>query len=214
MGWRTAKIRLATVRPALLFRGSGRYWEARYAAGGTSGAGSYGAQAEYKASFLNRFVADHEIQTVVELGCGDGNQLRLAEYPSYLGLDVSRTAIERCTELFREDASKSFAFYDPGLFEDRAGFLRGDLALSLDVVYHLVEDEVFDRYMRQLTAAAKRYVVVYASDDDRRAAAPHVRHRRFTEWVEAHAPALRLIETVPRPDPSYQDFFIFEQVGA
>lgn len=212
MGWRAAKIRLATVRPALLFRGSGRYWEARYAAGGTSGAGSYGAQAEYKASFLNRFVADHAVQTVVELGCGDGSQLRLAEYPSYLGLDVSRTAIARCAELFRDDVSKSFLFYDPELFEDRAGFLRGDLALSLDVVYHLVEDEVFDRYMRQLTAAAERYVVVYATDaDKRRATAPHVRHRKFTRWLEEHAADIRLSEQVPRPDPAYQDFFVFER---
>jgi SAM-dependent methyltransferase len=214
MAWRAAKIRLATVRPALLFRGSGRYWEARYAAGGTSGSGSYGAQAEYKASFLNRFVADRAVQTVVELGCGDGNQLRLADYPRYLGLDVSRTAIERCTALFREDPSKSFAFYEPTLLEDPAGFLRGELALSLDVVYHLVEDDVFDRYMRQLTAAAERYVIVYASDDDRRVAAPHVRHRRFGQWMEEHAPSFRLTETVPRPDPSYQDFFVFERIGA
>jgi hypothetical protein len=214
MGWRAAKIRLATIRPALLFRGSGRYWEARYAAGGTSGAGSYGAQAEYKASFLNRFVADNAMRTVVEFGCGDGNQLRLARYPSYLGLDVSRTAIKRCAELFHDDATKSFVFYDPALFEDRAGFLRADLALSLDVVYHLVEDDVFDRHLRQLTEAAERYVVVYASDDDRRVAAPHVRHRRFTEWIEEQAPTLRLIETVPRPDPSYQEFFVFERLRA
>src|SRR5258706_45661 len=106
--WHALRHRLAVVTPGLWFRGSGRYWESRYVSGGTSGAGSYGVQAEYKASFLNSFVADNNVRTVVEFGCGDGNQLRLAAYPSYLGLDVSSKAVHMCIEAFRSDQSKSF----------------------------------------------------------------------------------------------------------
>lgn len=36
-----------------LFPGTADYWENRYAKGGTSGAGSYGRQAEWKAEIVN-----------------------------------------------------------------------------------------------------------------------------------------------------------------
>ena len=79
-----------------VFPGSQPYWERRYARGGDSGAGSYGRLAIFKAEFVNSFVRDHGIRSVIEFGCGDGNQLSLAEYPSYFGLDVSRSAVEAC----------------------------------------------------------------------------------------------------------------------
>lgn len=94
------------------FQGSTDYWERRYVTGGTSGAGSYGAMADVKAAFLNRFVAEHKVQSVIEFGCGDGNQLALANYPSYIGLDVSRTALDRCLTRFAADPTKSFAWYN------------------------------------------------------------------------------------------------------
>ena len=85
--------RLSLLRQRAAFRGSARYWERNYAEGGTSGAGSYDALALGKAAFLNEFVRIHEIGSVIDFGCGDGNQLSLADYPAYIGLDVSRTAI-------------------------------------------------------------------------------------------------------------------------
>jgi Methionine biosynthesis protein MetW len=56
---------------------SGDYWESRYRAGGTSGAGSYGLLAAFKADFINAFVTDNGIASVLDLGCGDGNLLSL-----------------------------------------------------------------------------------------------------------------------------------------
>ncbi len=52
------------------------------------------------------------MQAVIELGCGDGNQLPLAAYPQYIGLDVSKTAIELCKIRFACDPGKSFFLYD------------------------------------------------------------------------------------------------------
>jgi hypothetical protein len=49
---------------------SNSYWEARYGAGGSSGAGSYGRLAAFKAAFVNAFVADNHIRSVLDLGCG------------------------------------------------------------------------------------------------------------------------------------------------
>ena len=84
------------------------YWENRYKAGKTSGGGSYGRLAEFKAAVLNDCVERQDVKTVVEFGCGDGNQLSLARYPVYTGYDVSETAVQLCKAKFANDPSKQF----------------------------------------------------------------------------------------------------------
>lgn len=197
------------------FDGSGDYWENRYARGGNSGAGSYDELAAFKAEVLDDFVEAQGIRSVIEFGCGDGNQLALANYPQYSGFDVSETAIRQCRERFSGDSSRSFH-----LMNDYAGE-TAELSLSLDVVYHLVEDSVFEHYMRTLFAAAERFVIVYSSDSDEnpRLLSPHVRHRRFSAWVAREEPGWRLARRIPNRYPqkgllgkgSFADFFIFER---
>jgi len=200
-------------RPPKPFRESASYWEERYARGDNSGVGSYGKFARFKADTLNAFVAEQRVGSVLELGCGDGNQLKLARYPRYLGFDVSPTAIEACRKRFAGDEAKSFARMDEYKGE------QADLALSLDVIYHLVEDEVFEGYMRTLFGAALRYVIVYASDFDDTSGrdGPHVRHRKFTAWVQRNVPGWKLVRHVPNAFPftgdhttgSFADFFVY-----
>ena len=142
------------------FPGSESYWDRRYSSGGNSGAGSYGKFSALKARTLNAFVEENGVSSVIEYGCGDGNQLRTAEYPQYLGFDVSPVAIAMCRKIFAQDATKSFR-----LMSEYAGE-TARLALSLDVIYHLVEDEVFESYMHRLFASATRYVIIYSSDTE------------------------------------------------
>ena len=103
------------------FTTSPAYWEQRYKVGYTSGDGSYGRLAEFKAEYLNAFVERHGVTSVLEFGCGDGAQLQLARYPQYTGLDVSPTVIRACIRRFTDDQSKSFYLYHPFAFADRAG---------------------------------------------------------------------------------------------
>jgi hypothetical protein len=63
------------IRP---FPGSTTYWNQRYDGGGDSGPGAYRELAEFKAGILNAFVAEKEISAVIEYGCGDRTQLKLA----------------------------------------------------------------------------------------------------------------------------------------
>ena len=92
---------------------------------------------------------------MIEFGCGDGHQLSLAEYPGYIGLDVSRSAIGLCQRRFTGDRTKSFFLYDGACFTDRSSLFTADLAISLDVIFHLIEDAVFDTYMTHLFAAGE-----------------------------------------------------------
>jgi SAM-dependent methyltransferase len=202
------------LRQRIGFRGSAQYWERNYARGGTSGQGSYDFLAEAKAGFLNDFIRAHEVRSVIEFGCGDGNQLSLVGYPRYIGLDISRSALELCQRLFVGDPEKSFFLYDGACFTDQAGLFTAELAISLDVIYHLTEDTVFDTYMRHLFAAGTKYVIIYATNRKMSGTAPHVRHRQFTQWTEAHGQGWRLTQVTPGPNttPDRADFFTYERI--
>ena len=191
------------------------YWENRYRSGRNSGAGSHNRLARFKAGVLNDFVEREAIKSVVEFGSGDGSQLQLARYPSYVGVDVSQTALEMTRYLHADDSTKTFIHADEVGPEHAA-----ELALSLDVIYHLIEDEVFEAYMVRLFDAAERFVIVYSSNEDRQGDSVHVRHRRFTDWVERNRPNFRQIgliknlypENIKEPDnTSFADFYIFER---
>lgn len=195
------------------FHGSTPYWEERYRAGGNSGTGSTGRLAEFKAEILNELVAKGSIASLIEFGCGDGRQLLLARYPKYIGVDVSQTVIENCKTLFSDNPD--FTFLTTGQYQGETA----DLALSLDVIFHLIEDEVFNTYMNTLFNAGTRYVVIYSSNFEAESApnAPHFRSREFTVWVTAHRPEWQLIRHIPNRYPfdgdgqetSVSDFFIF-----
>lgn len=194
-------------------RSAAHYWERRYRSGWTSGSGSAGELARYKADFLNAFVASHGVQTVAEFGCGDGSQLELSRYPRYVGFDVARRAIEMCSERFGEDASKSFLLYDPRAAQNLAGVLRVDLTLSLDVVYHLLEDDVYAAHLRDVFSISRRFAIVYSSDREEKVLAPHVRHRAFVRDVERDYPEFRLVERLENPHAgdTFAQFHVFER---
>ena len=185
------------------------YWQERYSHGGTSGAGSYGEFAEFKASVINEFCDQRQINSVIEFGCGDGNQLSLMHFKNYLGLDVSQKSIDICTDRFLDDDSKRFQ-----LVSHYSGS-KADLALSLDVIYHLVEDDVFERHMSQLFSAANKFVIIYSSnfvESNPNPIPTHVRHRRFTEWIDHQVPHFELVQTIHNATGSVSDFYIYERL--
>lgn len=209
-----ASLRTLMSRPGS-FPGSKEYWKERYRAGGNSGPGSYNKLAEFKAKVLNDFVGENQISKVIEYGCGDGNQLRLSQYPSYIGFDVSPEAISLCRRAFSADATKSFKPMDAYASE------RSDLILSLDVIFHLVEDSAFNTYMERLFDSSTRFVVIYSSNTDKWAGpqAAHVRHRMFSRWIEENRPEWKLTKRIPNRYPytgddmdgSFCDFHIYKK---
>lgn len=195
---------------------SGDYWESRYRMGGTSGMGSAGRLARFKAAVVNQFIAANSIGSVIDIGCGDASQLTLLQLPvDYVGVDVAPTALARCAAQFPRRR-----FITP----DRlAGVAPAELTLALDVIYHLIEDATFTATMRSLFAWSTRFVVIYASNAEAASPAPHVRHRRFTDHVAATEPDWRLLAHLPNPYPyhpacpdqtSFADFFIYGRSGA
>jgi hypothetical protein len=129
-----------------------------------------------------------------------------------VGVDVSPASVTLCRQRFANDPGKRFLLAgtdDPG---------TADLVLSLDVIFHLVEDDVFHEHMATLFARARRLVAIYASDRDAMTADAHVRHRSVSFWIFRHAPEWDRVMHIPNPypydracpeDTSFADFHIY-----
>ncbi len=200
------------------FKGTAYYWEERYKTGGNSGAGSYNKLAKFKAEVINDIVDKNELKTVVELGCGDGNQLTYAEYPKYTGFDISKTAIDICKSKFKSDANKEFFVVDK-IETNGTDLYKSDLALSLDVIFHLIETDLYEQYMNNLFNLSDKYVIIYSSNYEK-GQRHHERDHNFTEWVKNNMPHWNLIEKIDnmyKYDPlkptetSKSDFYIFRK---
>ena len=190
---------------------SNDYWNNRYDGGGNSGDGSYGKLAEYKAEIVNEFIKRKGITSVIDLGCGDGNQAALFEVENYIGYDISEMALKFARANNPGKVFKHLTAYDGATAE---------LVLSLDIIFHLSEDETFNDYMQLLFAAASKYVIIYSTNDDNHennGISQHIKHRNFGNWIRANAPNAELIEFLYQRHPyngicgSYCDFFIYQK---
>lgn len=197
------------------FNDSTSYWKTRYKSGRNSGDGSYGRLANFKANFISQFLRVEKIESVIEFGCGDGNQLGLIEYPNYIGFDISKLIIDKCRRKFSNDKSKRFDLVSNYKSQ------KADLSISLDVIFHLVEDEVFFQYMYRLFNSSEKFVLIYSSNVNQpiNEKSPHVRHRRFTDFIDTHFHNFKLVEYqanlysyTGENGTSLSDFFLYKKV--
>ena len=189
-------LRLVDVQPAFQAEA---YWERRYAAGDDSGAGTDGFNYEFKRDYIRHVIRTYGTRTAVDLGSGDGRQLfeiltadpdgdaadaTLAEYQ---GVDVAPSAIERCRNLYRDHPHCRFDGYDTVQWK------RYDLALSLDVLYHIVDYREYVSYLRRLFGCSN-YVLLYANREARSSEVAHIANRdNFAEIAKLDLPT-ELIE--------------------
>ena len=167
---------------------SKQFWEDRYSQGGNSGGGSYGNSATLKATIINDIIKRYKIKSINDHGHGDGNNIALLEgYDQYTGYDVSKTARDICIHKFKDHTAKRF-------ISRETMFKKADLALSLDVLYHLVEEKVYTSYLKKLFSKCT-YVLIYAQDFDGDVSL-HCRSRKFTTYIEETFPDYKLIETI------------------
>lgn len=157
-----------------------RYWETRYRKGKRgSGIGSRGSGAHAKAAFVNALIAEHHVRRVIDWGCGDGVVARLIRSRRYIGLDVSETAVALCDA--HVNLPRRHWLHFDGV---TAPVLPpGDLALSLDVIFHLVDDELYRRHL-ELVFGSAPLVCIHSSNRDE-AGQAHVLHRAFVPDVPA-----------------------------
>ena len=196
---------------------SAKYWEQRYCSGGTSGYGSYGHLSEFKSKIINDFLKNEDIKSLIEFGCGDGNQLSQFIVDNYIGIDISSFIIKKCRKTFQDDSSKQFYTNEEFLFKK----IKSPLTISLDVLFHLIEDKIFEQYMFLLFESSSQFCIIYSCDEEQHANdAIHVKRRLFTEWIKINLPSWHLIHIIYNKYPddgtrnskttSFSNFYIFQ----
>jgi SAM-dependent methyltransferase len=156
------------------------YWQERYEHGKRgSGAGSRGEAAQAKAAYVNRLVRRGHLRRVIDWGCGDGVVAAMIRAPEYVGLDVSAAALDSCRHT-AAGRGRSWVLFDGWT---KPPIARGDLALSLDVLFHLTDDDLYRRHL-ELVFGSARFVCISAANRNE-TGAPHVRHRAFLEDIPA-----------------------------
>jgi len=198
---------------------SSEFWNNHYIEGGTSGTGSYKKVAKFKADTINNFIKEHSIKSLIELGCGDGNNLSLLEINDYTGVDVSSAIININKNYFIDDTTKRFFI----LMDKEPYFNRTyDLSISLDVIFHLLEDDVFEQYMQDLFTLSSKYVIIYSSNHEEFTKWKEYRHRKFMRYVTENIQDFELIKFLPNKYPlqlgresetSASDFYFFKKAG-
>jgi predicted TPR repeat methyltransferase len=191
---------------------SKEYWENRYKNGGNSGLGSSGNLAEYKAQVINNFIKKNKIDNLIEYGCGDGNNLSKIDCDRITGIDVSRTAINLCKNKMPEFKYDFICTDDVGDWKyDEVSDIMAELVLSLDVIYHLVEDSVYDEYMNNLGRMSRKWLIIYSNDDDDDVSmAEHVKWRKFSEHKSIKDNFILIKKEVNKLG-NKADFFFYER---
>jgi SAM-dependent methyltransferase len=104
-----------------------------------SGEGSTEVYSTVYAENIQRFIEENEIETVVDLGCGDfrvGSQIASPEI-NYIGVDIVPALIENHRKKF---ANERVSFQCLNIVEDELP--KGDLCLIRQVLQHLSNDEI------------------------------------------------------------------------
>jgi len=195
------------------------YWERRYSSGGMSNTQDVVDQHVFPTLYKWRSVwlrhifkhatAEGRPLSVLDLGVGDGRQafniLCGGQVESLTGLDVSWFTVHALENRLNSDrplgcADMDVYWYDGFILPQEIHGLTFDVTLSLQVVFHLLEDALFERYMALLFMLAREVVVVHAPDiDDALPQIAHMRYRRFSSWVATWRPDWELKLRVPVP---------------
>lgn len=184
---------------------SNQYWEDRYNKGGNSGKGSYNDLAKFKASIINKYIERYNIQKIYDFGVGDGNQLKLLKCPEYTGFDVSATIISKVKKIFQNDNNKKFMLLDEFDRKEKA-----DLSLSCDVLYHLINYNIWESHIKDLFESSNKYVIIYSSNFNKDYG-KHCKSRNFTNFIKKKYPNWSLFKIINNkyPKKSISDFYIF-----
>lgn len=129
------------------------YWENRYKNGGNSGKGSRSVHKEYKWNVLDRHVGN--IDDIIDVGCGDLAFMDGKSVLNYIGIDISKTIID-----INKKKYPNWKFINASSDEYIEG-IDSSLVLCHDILFHILDDDVFINTLHNLTKYSNKYISIY-----------------------------------------------------
>jgi len=129
------------------------YWETRYSLGYDSGEGSAGEGRDWKWKMITEFAP--RITSVIDVGCGD---LRFwkGEPIKYVGIDISKTIIERHRKIPR----KNWKFIRAPA-EKRIEDLEAPFVFCMDLLFHIMDDDKYETILENLCYYSSRFIIIH-----------------------------------------------------
>ena len=202
-------LKLAKTKVFNPFKSSKDYWEKWYKKNRDLISPEQLNSTEYKTQVVNDWLKHYNIDSVIDLGCGIGNYIDVFNGFNYMGYDVSETAIKICQNKYGNEQSKTFKVIEKIVNE------KSNMTMSIDVIYYLVEDDVFVKYMNNLFNSSQRYVMIYSTNHNHyNDLIPHIKHRQFTDWVKKHKKEFVMINHLKNDSIGIAqcEFYLFEKM--
>jgi hypothetical protein len=181
-------------------------WRNRYSNDEFSGLGSRGDLLKFKVDFINEFIEEEEVKSILDFGYGDLHVALQLDIDEYRGIDIFDPKDDHGLTLI----NSRFDEYDGP---------SSDVVLCLDVLYHILEDE--QDYMRRsldkMIEKADKFLIIYAQDSTNtgRFDREYTAHLYNSKWLQYMQEQTNFELTYQQDEPfdgSSAQFFVFEKI--
>jgi hypothetical protein len=87
-----------------------------------------------------------------------------------------------------------------------------DLTISMDVILHLIEENIYQQYMKDLFRLSNKYVIIYSTNKDEILGGIHNLFRKFMPKVPQNFELIEFINNPYKGEYTQADFFIFKRL--
>jgi 2-polyprenyl-3-methyl-5-hydroxy-6-metoxy-1,4-benzoquinol methylase len=134
------------------------YWDKRYSSGGTSGEGSIGFLRDFKWDVIEKHVG--KVSDVIDVGCGDLSFWDGRDCDKYVGIDGSEVIIQK-NMLKRPNWNFVVSYSDNEMI---SMLYQADVVFCFDMLFHIMDDEVYEKTIENLARFSKKYIFIYTWD--------------------------------------------------
>jgi ubiquinone/menaquinone biosynthesis C-methylase UbiE len=170
------------------------YWENRYQKGGTSGEGSVEEGREWKWRIIDSYVSN--LQSVVDVGCGDLRFWLGRKCRDYDGIDISNSVLER-----NKSSHPEWRFIHASSDKFIKG-LKKKHAFCIDLLFHIMDEDSFVKTLHNVCRYSSKYVFIHTWKCN-----PFSRRHAFKRFLKNPSyPTLKYVIFPSNTDMKYQYF--------
>jgi 2-polyprenyl-3-methyl-5-hydroxy-6-metoxy-1,4-benzoquinol methylase len=129
------------------------YWEDRYQQGGVSGEGSVGKERDWKWNVIDKYIPN--VESVVDVGCGDLSFWLGRKCKDYIGIDVSETILEK-----NKSSHPEWRFR----LASSDKFIEGiqkECVFCFDVLFHIMTEDSFVKTLHNICRYSSKYILIH-----------------------------------------------------
>lgn len=131
------------------------YWDQRYCKGGISGEGSIGDYRDWKWHIIKKYTDKLEnLNSVIDIGCGDLSFWEGKTCKKYIGMDVSKTIIEKNIV---KKPEWTFFCNSADIRKD----IKSNCVFCFDILFHIMDDNTYEKILKNVISYSQNMIFIY-----------------------------------------------------